>query len=359
MANVLFGSEAADFVTRTHGPEIRIREGGQPIAFNRDTDLAGVPEHMHPWARRWNPVLRNESAFVANSFLLKEEWASLDQTIYSMVKLRRNAIATLRSRGLVTTSSLNEMVSRWRVSTERTRPSVTMDGRTAVDRDRTDRKTYGTPMPIIRADYELGRRELLASRAVGAPLDTQEAAEAAESVSEELERIFFDGADSVVVQGYSIDGVTSHSSRLTDTASNYGGGDFGTISNIKSTVLGMLSALAAIRYHGPFVGWVAQTQYAQMLETYTDGTGQTALQRCMELPQIDDILPSDILSAGEFVLVQMTPNVVDLREAMGIENREWMSGDEMALYFAVMTAAVPRLKVDAAGNLGICHATSC
>lgn len=359
MAELLYGQAAADFITNSHAPQIKIEAGGQDIAFNADIDYLNVPEHLKPWAYRWGPVLRNDAAFVANSVLDKREWAELDRTIFEMVKLRRNGVEDLRSRGLTTTTTLAEMLSQFRMATERVRPTVSMDGRTRADRDRTDRVVYSVPIPIIRGDYDIGRRELDASRKLGASLDTFEAGEAASSVAEEEERLLFNGDASIVVHGGTIYGYTTLPARDTATAAVYGGGDFGTISEILPTYLGALAALAAKRYHGPFVSYVALTQYHEMLDTYTDGTGQTALARVKLLPQIDDVKPSDFLAAGNMVLVQMTPNVVDWRIALDVENREWVSGDQMSLMYCVLSAATPRLKTDSDGNAGIAHATAC
>ena len=360
---LLYGQEAIDFVTNSHGPEIRVKEGGSPIAFNAEVDLMDLPANAPNWrkrhARRWNPVLRNDDAFVANSVLDKREWARLDAAIFEMVKLRQNAMADLISRGLTVPGSLATLMSQWRHATERVRPTVSMDGRSRVDRDRTDRLTRSVPIPIFRTDYEIGRRELLASQTLGNPIDTFEAGEAAGSITEEQERMLFSGETGVVVQGSSIAGYTTLAARDTGTAAAYGGGDFATISNIKPTFLGMLAALAAKRYHGPFLCYIAQAQYHQMLDTYSDGSGDTALDRVQELPQIDAVKPSDFLAAGNLVMVQMTSNVVDWFNAMDVQNREWESGDGQALHYAVMAAGAPRLKTDSAGNAGIAHATSC
>ena len=294
--DILFGQEALSFVTSSHGPEVRVKSGSQPLAFNADIDLASVPEHLKPWAKRWAPVLRNDAAFVANSFLDKKEWADLDRAIFEMVKLRRNAVADLQSHGLWKTADLATMLSQWRVASERVRPSVSMDGRTRADRDRTDRKTYGVPIPIFRTDYDFSRRDLLAARRLGQVIDTFEAAEAAGAIAEEQERMLFDGNAGIVVQGAAIYGYTNHPGRDTATAAAYGGGDFATISNITPTFTGMIAALNALRYYGPFMCYVYNTQYNQMLDFYTDGSGDMGVDRVKRLPQIEDVKPSDLLA---------------------------------------------------------------
>lgn len=363
-----YGSDAVEFVTNTRSPRITTNAGQPPIAFDPAIDLQGVPEHLHPWARRWNPVLRHaekhnpdrrrELSLVTNSRLDEREWAALDREIFEMVKLRRNGVEDLVSRGLTKQTTLAVMLSQWRMASERVRPTVNMDGRSRANRDLTDRITRSVPVPIFRTDYEIGSRELLSSRTLGEPLDTFEAGEAASAIMEEQERLLFLGDAAVVIEGNDIPGYTTLPGRDTATAAAYGGGDFGTISNVLPTVLGMLAALSLVRYHGPFMFYIADAQYHEMLETFTDGSGQTAKARVEELPQILEVKPSDMLTAAEGVMVQMTKNVVDWITAMAIENREWESPDQTALFFAVMAAGAPRLKTDSDGNAGIAHVTA-
>lgn len=293
-----------------------------------------------------------------NSILLKREWQTLDAAIVSSYRIRLNGIADLRAAGLVSNTTLAEMSSMWRVGSERHRPNVTMDGRTRVDRDRTDRKTYSVPLPIIATEYEIGMRELLSSRAAGADIDTYEAQEAAQAVAEEEERILFDGNSNIVVGGEKVYGYTNHPDRNSDTASNFGGGDFGTEHNGYKTILGAIKSMNANRYYGPFMVYMHNTQYNELLTYHTDGTGDTELERILRLPQITNVKVNDLITAGEVVMVQMDSNVVDLRVAMGLENREWDAPDGSATFYKVMVAEVPRLKPDYRGELGVCHITS-
>ena len=239
----------ADVITNTAGPTIELLEGHEALAFNRDLDMLNLPEHMLGWAMRWQPVLRNEGAVVVNSNLDKREWAELDREIYAMVKLRRNALADLTTDGLTKPISLAVILAQWRAATERPAPSINIDGESAANADQTDRKTYSVPVPMFRTDYSFGARQLMDARAAGQSIDTFEAGEAAEAIVEAQENMLFNGESSVVIEGNSIPGLTTFSARDTDTAANYGGGDFGTVGNGYTTILGMVTALAALRYH--------------------------------------------------------------------------------------------------------------
>ncbi len=301
----------------------------------------------------------NAAGIVTNSFLTKAEWSVLDAAVIQRAKLRLNIVSDLIAAGLVTDTSYANMLSQWRVASERASATVSMDGRTRSNRDRTDKLTFGVPVPIIHDAYSIGRRELLASRTLGSELDTTEAAATAAVVAESAEEMVFNGASGIVVSGSTIPGLTTHAQRTTDTAQNYGGGDFGTVSNVLPTFLGAISAMGAKRFHGPYNVYISNTQYVQLLARYSDGSGQTVLDSVLALPHIASVKPSDFLVAGSAVMVQMTSDVIDLIRAGSIENREWVSPDGEELNFKVMMVMAPRLKQDYAGNLGVCHITGC
>ncbi len=340
-----------DFILNARRPTIGYT--GEKPKYDPAIDGEGA------WARKWGPVLRHNSARVTNSILLREEWSELDRRITEMVKLRQNAVNDLRSAGLVQTTTLATMMLRWRVATERMRPQVNMDGRSKADLDQTDRIVRSVPLPIFRTDYGFGKRELMASRRMGTPLDTFEATEAIQALVEEQERMLFNGEARVIVEGNAIFGYTNLPARITATAAVFGGGDFGTITNIVATFLGMANALALVRYHRPFNCYIAQTQYNQMLEYYSDGSSDNPLQRVEALPMINSVKASDYLADGNLVMVQMTSNVVEMVEALAPENREWESPDQQSLNFAAMAASTYKLTTDSAGNAGIAHATAC
>lgn len=291
---------------------------------------------------------------ITNAFLNREEWERLDAAVIASARLRLGAWGDVINAGLRQTTTLAEEFSKWRVASERIAADVTMDFRTQSNEDRSDKKTYGVPLPIISTRFTFGRRELLVARASGSQIDTFEAEEAGIAVAEMAESILLAGS-TVTVQGSQIYGYTNLSARYTGSAT----GDFGTISNIYPTFTGMVSTMASRRYYGPFNVYIANTQYHEMLAYYSDGSGQTALQRALSIPQIASIRPHDLVTAGQFVAVQLSSNVVDVKEAMPLQVRQWESPDGSAVHFVVMMAATPRLKTDYSGYAGIAHYSSC
>ena len=292
-----------------------------------------------------------------NSLLRRDEWQELDNAVVTAARQRLNGVADLQRLGLIRQlGGIGTLVSQWNQASEVGEAAVNMTGQAAQDRGRVDYKLAGVPVPIIFKDYVIPIRQLEASRRLGNAIDTSHAFSASRVVAEALESMLFLG-NTVTLNGNQIYGYTNHPQRNTDTAANYGGGDFGTIGNIVSTILGMVAAANAAQYYGPFGLYFANAQYVEMLETYTDGSGQTALQRALSLPMIEFIKPSDFLTATHGVMVQMTPDVIDLAVAQDITNLEWTSGDGMTGNFKVMQVAAPRIKSDYNNNSGIVHVT--
>ena len=305
-------------------------------------------------------MVQNADGLIANSLLRKDEWQDLTQAVYTAARLRRNIVADLKASGLIyPIASYGTLTTQWNVSSEMTAASVNMTGEAQQERARVDNLLRGVPVPIVAKEFAIPRRQLEASRLMQNPLDTTHAIEAAEVVAEQLEGIALNGA-SITFDGNTLNGLVNHTDTNTDTATNYGGGDFGTIANVVPTIEGMISALSTStnRRHGPFNLYIAPVQYNQTsLSYYTDGSGQTPLQRILQMPQISAAKANDQLSDGQVLLTQMTANVVEWAEHMDIEVMEWQSNDGQTAFFKVVSVATIRVKSDHSGRTGVAVAT--
>ena len=156
-------------------------------------------------------------------------------------------IADLRAALLVEQiGSIGTLLATWYMSSEITAASRNMSGRARGDRDWPDMTQAAVPLPVTYKEFAVDLRFLEASRLLGNGIDTTTAIEAARVVAESLEYMLFNGDSGVNFQGSTIYGYTTHPSRNTDTATNYGGGDWGTATNIIPTVAGMLLSLIHI-----------------------------------------------------------------------------------------------------------------
>lgn len=337
-------------------------QGSPPIAVNERgeyIDWADLPANAYP-------KIVTPRGLMVNSALRKDEWERLDQAVVEAAKQRLVGVGDLIQRELTQPlGSLGVLTSQWNVSSLMTAPTVSMSGASAGDQDRVDFNLKSTPVPVIHKVYQIGARQLAADRLAGNAVDTTNAMEASFVVSEKIEDMLFNGVSNFQFNGDSIFGYTTETNVNSDTASNFGGGDWGTAGNPEDTVAGMINTLGGTdKYYGPYGVYVAPTQYYEAANNFnTDGSGDTGLDRIMRLSGVEFVHIAPALSDGEVVVVQLTRNVIDIAgieidsaEAM-VQNVEWTSPDGMTSYFKVFAVVTPRPKSDYDGNSGIAYAT--
>jgi len=293
---------------------------------------------------------------VANSLLRKDEWEQLDDAVLTAATGEFNAIPRLNGDSQLRKqlNSMGVLVAQYNQGSQMSRAAVSLSGRAAPDFDRQDYNLTGVPIPVIHKEFQIGIRELEASRMYGSGIDTTNAFEAGRVVAEEGERLFVSGNTNIALNQNILYGVTNEPNINTGTAT----GDFGTITNVVSTFRNMIIALAGDNYFGPYEFWVARTQYNEMaLNFYTDGTGDSALTRVLKMPNITAVHPSDWMTTGTLVGIQMTPNVIDFCVYQLNQVVEWTTPDGMAQNFKVMSIGAVRVKSDYSGQSGVCYYT--
>ncbi len=316
------------------------KDGKARIAVNKNTGF---------------PQVETVRGLRVNSLLRADEWRAMDADVLASARTRLNGIQLMKSRGLVKPlPSFGILTSQWSRSSEMAAAQIDMTGQGRPQRDRVIHSIAGVPVPIIWKDFVIPVRELEASRLMGAGLDTEHATEAGRVVAEAAENLRTNGDSGVVFDGNTLYGLTTHPSRNTGSAT----GDWGTISNILPTVASMIALAIGDRYYGPYILEIAATQYNEAnTSVYSDGSGQTALNRIKQIAEIQDVIPSDTLAAGSAVLYQASKDVIDWAEHMDITVVEWMTPDGMNAEFRVMMVATPRIKADYSGRSGVVHFT--
>lgn len=289
-----------------------------------------------------------------NGLLRKDEWISLDTRVVEIARGRLTAIADLQARGLThPLGGLGVLMSEYERQGDMTPATTSMSVLTQTQRDAVDFDLQGVPVPITWKEFQIDARRLAASRQSGSALDTTQAEISARKVSEGLESLVFHGSG-VQVDGRTIYGYTTHPQRLTGTAVD----TWDDITAIYPTVLDMIGAAHAKNMYGPYILYVAGDIWRFLLQIYTDGSGQSAMQRIKSgIPGLEDIKPSDELASGDLVLVQMTRDVVDLAVAQDIVTLEWEERGGLVGNFIVMGVMVPRVKATKAGQCGVVHFT--
>lgn len=298
-----------------------------------------------------------DSTVKTNALLRKDEWERIDDAVLEVARTELVGVADLINAGLTQDlGGLGTIISTYEQLSDMTAAQVSMTGVAQGERDRVTFTPVSVPVPIIHKDFQLDIRHLLASRNKGEALDTTQSRIATEQVTRRLEAILFNGY-SQNLGGNVIYGYTNHPSRNTDTAANFGGGDFGTAGNGFKTIKGMIKVLRDDGYNGPYGCYVATTQYDQLLNLY-GSLDNTELGIIMDrIPELSFVKPSYDLANENVVVVSMTRKVVDLGVAEGIQAVMWQELGGFLIEFRTFSAMVPRVKSDKEGKSGVAHAT--
>jgi len=293
-----------------------------------------------------------------NALLRKYEWEEIDASVVDVVRTTLVAAADFQRLGLIRPlGGLGTTVSVYEQLGDMTDAEVSMEGITRTQQDQPDYTPQSVPVPIIHKDFSFTARHLAASRRLGDAIDTTAAQTAARRVRDKIESMIFNG-DSLSMKGYSIQGFTTKTQRITKTAAECGGGDFATEGNPYKVAVGGIGFLAAAGFTGRYGVYVARTQYHEMLHRLTDGSSLSEYQAILNgIPEIDFIRPADALTAGSVVIWQLSSDVADLAVAQDIVTLQWDMMGGMKTEFKVMTALVPRVKHDANGACGVLHVT--
>ncbi len=296
------------------------------------------------------------------SALRKDEWEELDTAVVNAAVKPLNVVSRLESAGLVRRfGGLGTLMAQYNKVSEMTEADVSLRAHSSSEKGRVDFSLASVPVPLIYKEYELDARELESARLLGNTFDTAHAEAAARVVGEKIEQIAISGYSGAALNGQTIYGLTNHPDRNADTAANFGGGDWGTITNVLPTISGMISAVKADNYYGPYGIFVASTQYNQATMSYfTDGSGDTPADRIMRIPNVSFFEEAPWLADGNVLLVTLSTEVVQIGFVPSywpITNLEWSSGDGMALMFKVLSAFTIIVKSDYSGKSGIAHAT--
>lgn len=300
-----------------------------------------------------------ERPFYRNALLQKGDWEQIDAVVQDVKRMPLVGIDDLRAEGLVhPLDGIGVTLSTYEQLTDMSGAEVGMSILSKGEKDRPGFNPVSIPVPIIWKEFSLDARSLAASGRNGhTRLDTTGTRQATIKVREKLEDILFNG--SAVKSGdAAIYGYTNHPFRVTGTVGSFGGGDFGTPGNAHKTFVGMIETLRQNGYKGPYRGYVANTQYSEMLELIGDNKSETELSVIQRtIPELKSIKPSDRLEDGEVVVVSMDPDTVDLAVGQDFTPVSWLEYGGALSEFRVLGAMVPRIKYDANEKSGVAHAT--
>jgi uncharacterized linocin/CFP29 family protein len=305
------------------------------------------------------PVYKQRVVY-KNAILRPGDWEQVDAEIKDIFRQPTVGYDDLRSSGLVKSlDGLGVAVSTYGQTGDMTGASINMS---IVPRkgenDRLDYTTVSVPIPIISKPFFIDLRTLDASRrGTGENLDTAQVRVAGIKVKEAIEDMIFNGS-TVQLGANVIYGYTNAPYRVADTATNFGGGDFGTDGNAHKTITGMIAALVAKGFNGPFGVYISSTQYAQTLNLTGANLSDTQLSVIQRtIPDIKFVKRAPKLADGSVLVVQLTKDVVDLAIGQDVVPVSWQDYGGLVNEFIVLAAMAPRIKYDVDHNTGVAHAT--
>ena len=300
----------------------------------------------------------------SNATLRRDEWKQLDQAVLDVSRYRLGGIQDLIDNGLTYNlgNAMGTTVLEWHDVSDAMEASLTMDGVTRSNNDRTVYQHNYMPIPIIHVDYEINARVLAASRNMGNPLDTTAAERAARRVQEKLENMLF--ANTTYAFGQtdarsrnSIYSYINHPDRNQVSLTLAWNDSAKTPAQILKNVQDMKSASIAALHYGPWMLYVP-TAYEVVLDNDYSAVGQSLMtirERIMKLGGIKGIKVVDTLPANNCLLVQMTPDVVRLINGMGMQNVEWETEGKFITKYKVLTIQVPQIRSDQNSKCGVTH----
>jgi len=289
--------------------------------------------------------------------LRHEEWKFFDDAVLEEAKIRLRGVADLMGAGLVKNvpNALGKTVFGYEKVTDMDPASTTLDGRSRTPNDRQEFELNQLPLPITHKDFFLNLRTLSASREKGESLDTMQARTAGRVVSEQLEKMLFQGGPTF--GGLSIPGYMTAPNKNT---SGFGaGGDWGqagkTGAEMLADLLTMLRAEQADRMYGPYWLYVPSDAGVNLENDFKANVSQTIRQRLESVDGIAGVRVADQLPSSNLILVQATEDVTCWVNGDNIQTVQWDEYGGFELNFKVWAIGVPLIRSDVAGRSGVYH----
>ena len=297
-----------------------------------------------------------------NTTLQKEEWETLSETMISEYRRTIRGFEHLMDAGLTRQLSLATKVDLWQTRSSFSEAEVSMDGESRSDEDRITYDFQGVPIPIVHKDFRISDRDLQSSRNLGNDLQTDSVAEATHEVTETLDDMLFTGWSPTVRDAnnnsFTLYGYTDHPDRIQFTAD----GDWDTDATaVRDDFVGFFDELDDNEREGPF--WVYLNprdwrRYRSAVDEEGDGNRTMRARIEEEFDQeLDNVWRMPRLNEGEAVVVDPSPDVVELAVAEDVQLIEWQSGSGMTHQFKAMGAMAPEIKADTEGQSGVVHVT--
>lgn len=334
-------------------------EGGVVDPFRpADVDLIGGGQSSGAFGARLLQSGGNLASMRTLAVLRRDEWEEYDKAVVQLARGRFTMVSDLMAAGLrySLTNPLATMSLVWdRIGTFDD-AQIDMTAEAASIRDRLEYEQDGMPVPIIHKGFRVNLRHLLASRKYGQGVDVTHAQEATIKVVEMVEKLFLFGNWSAGTTFGRIYGVTTFPQR--NTGSLTAAWTSATPAQIFDDVNRMVAALEGDNMFGPY-GLYVPKNYGQVLRKDYDTDAGTAsrsiAKRLLDIEGLQFVRTNQFMPANTVVLVQLTPNVIEVIDGIQPRIVEWTTEGGMVSLFKVMAIMLPRIKRDGANNCGLAH----
>lgn len=329
-------------------------EGGAHFWKGSSGRWAG--EQMLKATREGRPI--SPGALRTNDVLRREEWVYLDTQLVSEAAIQLVGVADLIAAGLTRNipNSMGKTVLQYERLTDMSPADVSLDGVTRTENDRQEFDLAGIPLPITHKDFYLNLRTLTASRSgSGEPLDTMHVRTSGRLVSEQAEKMLFQGGKTF--GGLHIYGYTTHPSRNVVAFGTNGAWDqvAKTGENILADIITLISTAQSDRMNGPYAIYVSRNFSTKLDTDFKANSDLTVRNRLLQIEGVRSIRTADQMPASSVVLVQLTSDVVQWVQGEPLQSVQWDIEGGFQINFKAFQIAVPLIRADIQGRSGIVH----
>src|SRR5690606_11808642 len=162
---------------------------------------------------------------------------------------------------------------------------------------------------------------------------------------------------SMTVLGSSIAGLTTEPNRHVGAVAASWESASTTGTSKVDDVIAMIDNAISDNMYGPYGLFVTQKACTMLADDYKAESDITQLNRLLQIPGIEFVLPSKDLAPDNIILVQLTRDVIEIVNGMQPTLVQWESHGGMQFTFKFMAIMLPRVRSTQTDQSGIVHYT--
>lgn len=290
------------------------------------------------------------------SVLPKDVWGEWDR---SAITVQRDVLSVFNdlAASVSRPMPLGKIVHYFMTLSDSGDVNISLDGRGKAKTDQPVMDYEGTPLPIIDSELSFGWRQMLAAQTEGYSLDSDAIPNHQRKVAEKLEDMALNGDANINVGGARIFGLRNAPNRATGTHNLTLNGATGA--QWVATLSAAIALLQAKNFYAPVTFYVNYKDwFYASVNDYAANYPKTILQRIMEIPGVQAVVPASKVPANEVLGVIKRTDVVQILNGMPLTMRpKARQNPEDDYVFTVLAAAAPQFKHDAEGQAGYVQLT--